>query len=40
MDCHQSMHITGPEIYLGFQQSNIRPWIQFERLESSRLNIE
>ncbi len=32
--------VTGPEVYMGFQQSNIRPWIQFERLESSNVNIE
>ncbi|MCD4730555.1 MAG: T9SS type A sorting domain-containing protein, partial [Bacteroidales bacterium] len=32
--------ITGPEIFLGFHQSNIRPWIQFERLESSNINID
>lgn len=32
--------ITGPEIYLGFQQSNIRPLIQFERLESSNINVQ
>ncbi|MEZ5195644.1 MAG: LamG-like jellyroll fold domain-containing protein [Bacteroidales bacterium] len=32
--------ITGPEIYLGFQQSNVRPMIQFERLESSSVNVE
>lgn len=31
--------ITGTEIYLGFHQSNIRPAIQFERLESSNVNI-
>ena len=32
--------VTGPEIFLGFNQSNIRPWIQFERLESSGTNID
>jgi len=31
--------VRGSEIYLGFHQSNIRPWIQFERLESSSVNI-
>jgi len=31
--------ITGSEIYLGFNQSNVRPWIQFERIESSGVNI-
>lgn len=31
--------ITGPEVYLGFHQSNIRPWIQFERIESSGVNV-
>jgi len=31
--------IRGPEVYLGFHQSNIRPWIQFERIESSNVNV-
>jgi len=31
--------IKGSEIYMGYYQSNIRPWIQFERLESTNVNI-
>lgn len=31
--------IQGQEIYMGFHQSNIRPIIQFERLESSGNNV-
>jgi hypothetical protein len=31
--------IQGPEIYMGFHQSNIRPLIQFERLGSSGTNV-
>ena len=32
--------VSGPGIFLDFHQSNLRPWIQFERLESSSVNIE
>lgn len=32
--------IRGPEIFLGFEQYNLRPYIMFQRLESSSVQVE